>query len=90
MKEQSTDTSKQAATAMVKKPRLVLCELVPANAVPIDPNATIRIKDLSGGCGDIAAEKHASNISKALAKSTGRIAYRIGCMAAGFPDPEAK
>lgn len=39
---------------------------------------------------DLAAEKHANNISRALAKSAGRVSYRLFCIQAGLGDPEAK
>lgn len=85
---QSTDIAVKPAT-VDKVKTIKLVELLSARDKAQSADATVRLSAPGQAPVDMLAEKHANNISKALAKSAGRLAYRMACIHAGFGDPEA-
>jgi hypothetical protein len=88
-KVQSTDIETSNPAPVAKAKGLALVEVLGPNARVQAPDASVRLSAPGQAAVDMLAEKHANNISKALAKSAGRLAYRMACISAGFPDPEA-
>ena len=89
-KDQSTDIATVQAAPLVKRGGKQLVEILSANTRPLEPTATVRFHVAGQASVDLQAEKHAQNLSKSYAKQAGRMAYRMACIDAGFPDPEAK
>jgi hypothetical protein len=88
-KENSTTAQPAAATEIVKRKQINLVEVLAPNARYQEEGTMIRINIPGTAPVDMAAEKHANNISKAISKAAGRIMYRVACKEAGFGDPEA-
>ena len=88
-KDQSTDIATTKSATVAKVPGISLVEVLSPGQRAQAPDATVRLSAPGQAPVDMAAEKHANNISKALAKSAGRLAYRMACIHAGFKDPEA-
>jgi hypothetical protein len=89
-KEQSTEIATVTPATVAKRGKFQIVEVLASNARVQDPGAVVRMSPPGQASVDMLAEKHANNISKSLAKSAGRLAYRMACEAAGYPDPEAK
>ena len=89
-KDQTTTDSTTTGTEVIKRKPLCLVEVLGANTRAMAPDAIVRLSAPGQAAVDMSAEKHANNISKSLAKSAGRLAYRLACVHAGFADPEAK